>query len=465
MAARRTGAPAGWSPAPPAGPRSTMTRARQPGASLPWLQRAHLPEPSSYLVAPPSRAGVVWSACAIGASHHGVVHTSSRSTSIRRSNPPNSRRRESMPTRSRPSGEVYNRRTHTRAAPPSRAAGGWARCRPFAQPSPRDRGRDAAVAGDPGRFDHRPVRVAGAEQGPVGHHQVHLHRLQLTRRPPGQQLPARCPPRPHPPHALRPLLDALPDTTARDLACTAAYAPTTSLSGPSTLRYAIPSGAGRTVTRRDRTAASIRRHHRRRVQLGRDPRRRRTRLLDPEPAQQRTHPGIHHSPVLHRSVGRRRHDRDRDPLTTLPRDQCRHRVRHLVHQRPRQPHEPVPQRRRLPPRQRHHRPHRPRHVLRRHHLAANTPPHPWPEPEPPTPPPSPAPAPPTRSTRSRSVNTGRIHARQPHPEPSTTPAGTTPPPAGTQRGALTASGSAPNRPGTAEPGSTTRPTTTSPSMR
>ncbi len=87
---------------------------------------------------------------------------------------------------------------------------------------------------------------------------MHLHRLHLTRRPPGQQPQrgVRCD-RTHP-TTVRPLLDALPDTTARDRACNAAYAPTTSLSGPNTLRYAIPSGAGRTVTRRDRTAASIR---------------------------------------------------------------------------------------------------------------------------------------------------------------------------------------------------------------
>ena len=69
----------------------------------------------------------------------------------------------------------------------------------FTQPGPGDRGRDTAVAGDPGRFEHRPVRVTAAEQGPVGHHQVHLHRLQLTRSPARTATAARCPPRPHPP--------------------------------------------------------------------------------------------------------------------------------------------------------------------------------------------------------------------------------------------------------------------------
>ena len=74
------------------------------------------------------------------------------------------------------------------------------------------------------------------------------------------------------------------------------------MSGPSTLRYAIPSGAGRTVTRRDRTAASIRATTTRRVQLGRHPRRRPPGLRHPQPAQQRTHPGIHHPPLPTTSV-------------------------------------------------------------------------------------------------------------------------------------------------------------------
>ena len=49
-----------------------------------------------------------------------------------------------------------------------------------------------------------------------------------------------------------------PASTARERACNAACAPTTSFNGPSTLRYAIPSGAGRTDTRRLFTAAAIR---------------------------------------------------------------------------------------------------------------------------------------------------------------------------------------------------------------
>ena len=43
------------------------------------------------------------------------------------------------------------------------------------------------MAGDARGFEHRAVRVTAAQQGPVGDHQVHLHRLKLTHLPPGQQ--------------------------------------------------------------------------------------------------------------------------------------------------------------------------------------------------------------------------------------------------------------------------------------
>ena len=56
------------------------------------------------------------------------------------------------------------------------------------QPGAGHRGGDGAVAGDPGRFEHRPVDITSTQQGPVGHHQVHLHRLRLPHRPTGEQL-------------------------------------------------------------------------------------------------------------------------------------------------------------------------------------------------------------------------------------------------------------------------------------
>ena len=337
------------------------------------------------------------------------------------------------------------------------------------------------MAGDPGRFEHRPVRVTAAEQRPVGHHQVHLHRLQLTDLPPGQH-PQRGVrrDRTHPP-TLRPSSAHWPLTTARERAWTAAYAPTTSLSGPSTLRYAIPSGAGRTVTRRLLHRRLHPPNDRGGVQLGRDPARGRTGLLDPQPAQQRPDPGIHHAPVRH-GQGRGGLDhRHRHPLTAHPSTQGGHGVRHLVHQRPGQPHEPVPQARRLPPRQRHHRPHRPaphpaasttsreqRSASVARACAADA-----------------APltrsSSPTRSTRSRSDNdptsTPESHPRNPAtvataPPSVTPPAGSDCAPAPPSRDDTTASpgprtaSATPSQPhcGATEPGSTTRPLSLPPSM-
>ena len=120
-------------------------------------------------VSPPSRTGVVWSACTIGASHHGVVHTSSRSTSIRRSNPPNSRRRESIATRSRPSGVVYSRRTHTRAAPAITARARAAGSVPSTAPGHRQRPsgpRRGLHAARPGRPGPGPTRGRGSAPVP-----------------------------------------------------------------------------------------------------------------------------------------------------------------------------------------------------------------------------------------------------------------------------------------------------------
>ncbi len=245
------------------------------------------------------------------------------------------------------------------------------------------------------------------------------------------------------------------------------------------------------------------RHHRRRVQLGRDPGRRPTGLPHPQPGDHRPKAPVDLGPVLQRQRRRRSHHRNPNTLGDLTGGQRGHRHRHLVHQRPRQPHEPVPQRRRLPPRQRHHRPHRPRHIPRRHHL----------------------PRTPQRIRRPRLHRRRRplhplqardqvnplpvtegvgVHAGQPRRNESTTPtsespvlgtaatAGTSPVPAGpptaatapgpststascvsslpapasgveiAPAGALTASE---QRPGTAEPGSTTRPSNAPSSMR
>ena len=251
MVRRRRSARAGWSPAPPASPATSssrgagraqvggscdrravlrITRVRQPGASLAVVAAGALAGALHERVAPSSRTG--W----CGRRARSAPRTTGWCT--RRHAAPASgaathrtrRRRESIATRSRPSGVVYNRRTHTRAAGGScsavpvadagsgpvageasaaAVAGGGGSSRPSRSQARATGAGHAAVAGDPGRFEHRPVRVTGAEQGPVGHHQVHLHRLQLTHRPPGQQ-PQRGVRRDRThPTTVRPLLRAL----------------------------------------------------------------------------------------------------------------------------------------------------------------------------------------------------------------------------------------------------------------
>ena len=267
-----------------------------------------------------------------------------------------------------------------------------------------------------------------------------------------------------------------PPTTRGERASSAACAPTTSRSGPSTLRYAIPSGAGRTVTRRERAAASIRATTDAASSSAATRAAARPRRPDAEPAQQRADPPVHLRPVRQGQGGGGLHHRDRVPLPDHPVLQGGHRRRHLVHQRPRQPHEPVPQRWGLPPRQRHLRAHRPRHIPRRHRsrehrsasvaraCTADERPSPAPAPRPgppapdhPTPPHPPRPASPerhhrpdhTRGTGPGHLRTGLRHTgirvadpprhhlspamrkpyrRPPTPRPSQRPCGQPPPP-------------------------------------
>ncbi len=130
--------------------------------------------PSTKSVAPPSRAGVAWSACAMAAPHHGVVHRSSRRTSIRRSSPVNTRRRESIATRSRPSAVEYSRLSHTdpSSAPRSHHLATGA----GTLPCPGTRA--GSITG--------PGRVTGAQQGPVSHDEVDLDRLHTAGATAGQ---------------------------------------------------------------------------------------------------------------------------------------------------------------------------------------------------------------------------------------------------------------------------------------
>ena len=90
--------------------------ARHPATSLVWLQRSHSPWPLLALVGPPAAAGVTWSACRIGAPHHGVRQNRSRMVRNWRSPSGNSRRLDSIATSCPVRGRAYNRRSHTGAS-------------------------------------------------------------------------------------------------------------------------------------------------------------------------------------------------------------------------------------------------------------------------------------------------------------------------------------------------------------
>ena len=268
---------------------------------------------------------------------------------------------------------------------------------PFAQPGPSHWGRHTAVAGDPGRLEHRAVAGRRCRAGPGRSSPGAPPPAAADRSPAPTTTAAPCPPRPHPPHdPPGPPRRTDHDTTRPGAGLHRRVRPDHVLqrpqhrSGtPSRPEPAAPSPDG------DRTAASIRAHHRRRVQLGRAPAPPpHPPALHPQPAQQRPHPSIHHQPGPPPTASPSPAPPPPPPAhCTPPSRQGGHRVRHLVHQRPRQPHEPVPQRRRLPPRQRHHRPHRPAHVPRLDHLPRTRATHPSPAPAPPRPHPSPAPNP------------------------------------------------------------------------
>ena len=189
---------------------------------------------------------------------------------MRRSNPPKTRRRESMATRSWPSGSVYSRRTHTRAA---RSAASPPAPSPLSPPAP------SPLPPPTESLSHHLATGAGTVPCPgtragsiterVGSPVPSSARSVITRctstgctcpvvRPDSSARAVSVATAPTP----RPWWgssSACPATTVRARAARASWAPTTSVIGPSTVRYAMPSGAARIVTRRDATAASMRR--------------------------------------------------------------------------------------------------------------------------------------------------------------------------------------------------------------
>ena len=262
------------------------------------------------------------------------------------------------------------------------------------------------------------------DQGPVGHHQVHLHRLHLTPAAAGEQ-PQRGVrgDRTHPPTLGGASSGRCPPTTLRERANSAACAPTTSLRGPTRsgrpsrpapgapspagLRPPPPSGPPRTPRpappRPDAPPA-------------------------PLPA---TPAGPAPGPAVRSTSARCSRDKAAVACTTST--ACRSPITpsvsaanvpgHLVHQRPGQPHEAVPQTPATPaaPTPPPTPPTAPRPAAPP--PPATRPARPSPAPASPTPPPSPArarrPAPPAgHPAAQRAGSTTANHDRNPPPTPT-----------------------------------------------
>ena len=296
------------------------------------------------------------------------------------------------------------------------------------------------MTGHPGRLEHRSPSISETEEGPVGHHEVHLHRLHLAPGP-ARQEPQRGVGRNR--------------TRPATLWCLVRAQPRHHSPGPALQRRVrahdvLERAQHRQVGHPVRCGAHGHpagphrrlhpRHDRRRVQLRRDPARRPPHTRTPN----RPSSGASRRSSSPRSatVNRRGllHHLDGVALPDHPRRQRGHRARQLRDQRLRQPHEPVPETRGLPPRQRDLRPDRPHRVARRPRAAPprrrapdrrRLPRLPQrvrsPAPAPPTPPPSPAPArqraPPARhpTTPQRPPERGPPGTRTPRPRPTARP--------------------------------------------
>jgi len=238
------------------------------------------------------------------------------------------------------------------------------RCLQRMQPSPRDRGRDGPVAGYAGRLGHRTTRVAGAERGPVGYHQVDLHRGHLPEGATGQQTECGVGRDRTHPATVRGLVRALPTHHAPRAGLQRSMRTHDVLQGPEHTQVGHPVGC-RPHRHPPGPGGSIDPgHHAGGVQLRSHPRRRAPSLLDPQSADHRCQPTVDLTAVLAGQSGSRLDDRHGDPLGHLPTGQGGHHARHLVNQRPAQSDETVPQRRGHPAGQGHLGPHRARHVGR-----------------------------------------------------------------------------------------------------
>ena len=233
-----------------------------------------------------------------------------------------------------------------------------------AQPPAGDRRRDRPVTRDARRLEVGPGRVADTEQGPVGHHQVHLDRLHLPHLPAGEE-PQRRVGRD----------GADPTTGVRFLSSVArhdgACPGLKGRVGPGDLRHRTEDAeVGHSVgggAHRDPARPHCPLHpgdHRCGIELGRDPTGRVVGLPDSQPCQQRADATVDDRSVGHgEHRGGRRHGH-RVCLRTLAGRQGGQGVRHVLDQRTGSPDEPVAARGRLATSQRDFGPHRAADVLR-----------------------------------------------------------------------------------------------------
>ena len=233
-----------------------------------------------------------------------------------------------------------------------------------AQPPAGHRRRDAAVTGYPGRFHDRPVQVAGAGQCPVGHHEMDLDRLKHPRFATGEGRQGGVGSDGAHASALVALLLTVPadDGASPCLECRLRPGHLDHRPEDRQVRHAV---GGPPYADPARAHCSLHpAHHRRGVDLGSDPAGGPVGLGQPELSEEGSDPAVDLGMVLVGEAGCRLRHRRRVPLRALPGCQHRHRGRKLGEESTAQPDEAVAQSGRLPPRQRHFRPHRPGHVAR-----------------------------------------------------------------------------------------------------
>ncbi|MDF3045515.1 MAG: hypothetical protein K0R30_1743 [Ornithinibacter sp.] len=210
-----------------------------------------------------------------------------------------------------------------------------------AQPPAGHRCRDAAVTGDSSRFHDGPIRVARADQRPVGHDKVHLDRLKHRRLATGECRQGGVGSDGSQASALVTFVGTVPadhGTSAR-LECGLGPGHLDHRPEDRQVRHAIGGAPNADPTRADRRLHPA--HHRCGVDLRSDPAGGPVCLGQPEPSQQGADPAVDFGTVLVREPRCRLCHRRRVPLRALPRRERRHGRRKVGQQSPAQADEAV----------------------------------------------------------------------------------------------------------------------------